>query len=84
MARHLFMSIVTAAFGTSFLRRYPDTYKRRGQARSALGDVQGALDDLDKAAKLLAELPGAADVAGGPADCHAGWSGFFLCEWFCV
>lgn len=53
--------------------RYPDTYKRRGQARSALGDVQGALTDLEKAAQLLAELPGgAADAAGGPADCHAG------------
>ncbi|WIA39656.1 hypothetical protein OEZ86_005727 [Tetradesmus obliquus] len=52
--------------------RYPDTYKRRGQARSALGDVQGALTDLEKAAQLLAELPGgAADAAGGPADCHA-------------
>jgi hypothetical protein len=32
--------------------------------------------------KLLAELPGAADVAGGPADCHAGMQGgvFCVCE----
>ncbi|WIA39655.1 hypothetical protein OEZ86_005727 [Tetradesmus obliquus] len=60
------------AAGHTVTMMYPDTYKRRGQARSALGDVQGALTDLEKAAQLLAELPGgAADAAGGPADCHA-------------
>eukprot|EP00775_Hariotina_reticulata_P011921 gene11921-12065_t len=52
--------------------RYPDTYKRRGQARSALGDTQGALEDLEKAAKLLDTLPGAEQMAaGGPADCYS-------------
>lgn len=56
--------------------RYPDTYKRRGQARSALGDVQGALEDLGKAAQLLADMPGGDAVAGGPADCYAG--GWFM------
>lgn len=33
--------------------RYADTWKRRGQARSALGEVQGALTDLQKAIDLL-------------------------------
>eukprot|EP00878_Enallax_costatus_P029471 GHUV01031958.1.p1 GENE.GHUV01031958.1~~GHUV01031958.1.p1 ORF type:complete len:414 (+),score=144.70 GHUV01031958.1:3-1244(+) len=54
--------------------RYPDTYKRRGQARSALGDHQGALDDLDKAAQLVKEFPGAEALQQGPgaeADCLA-------------
>lgn len=54
--------------------RYPDSYKRRGQARSALGDHAGALADLTKAAKLLAEAPAldGADGGGGLADCHLG------------
>ncbi|KAF8058901.1 SRFR1 [Scenedesmus sp. PABB004] len=53
--------------------RYPDTYKRRGQARSALGDHAGALEDLDRAAKLMADLPAGADAlaGGGAGDCHA-------------
>lgn len=28
--------------------QYPDTWKRRGQAKSALGDYEGALSDLQK------------------------------------
>ncbi len=33
--------------------RYADTWKRRGQARSALGETQEALVDLQKAIDLL-------------------------------
>lgn len=65
--------------------RYADTYKRRGQARSAMGNMQGALDDLDMARKLL-EAPedaglagllnrsrGEADDRNTVADCYSGW-----------
>lgn len=33
--------------------RYADGWKRRGQARSALGETEGALQDLQKAADLM-------------------------------
>lgn len=33
--------------------RYADSWKRRGQARSALNDYEGALSDLQKAIDLL-------------------------------
>ena len=43
---------------------YPDAWKRRGQARAAGGDVEGALDDLAHAARLCA---GGGDAAGAAA-----------------
>jgi tetratricopeptide (TPR) repeat protein len=42
--------------------RYSDSWKRRGQARSALGDHEGALADLQKAIDL-APLFGGGDSA---------------------
>lgn len=42
--------------------RYADSWKRRGQARSALGDSEGALADLQRAIDL-APLFGGADSA---------------------
>ena len=33
--------------------RYADSWKRRGQARSALGENEGALSDLQKAVDLM-------------------------------
>ncbi len=54
--------------------RYADSWKRRGQARSALGDSEGALADLQRAIDL-APLFGAADsaVVRGPSlRVHAG------------
>ena len=38
-----------------------DSWKRRGQARSALADYQGALDDLEKARRLTPDPIGKAD-----------------------
>ena len=63
--------------------RYPDTYKRRGQARSAMGNMKGALEDLDKAAKLLEtadkdglgammRAQGGEDPRSTAADCYSG------------
>ncbi len=40
--------------------RFPDSWKRRGQARSALGDADGALSDLARAAELLLASEGEA------------------------
>jgi hypothetical protein len=65
---------------------YPDTYKRRGQARSAMGDTKGALEDLAAAAKLLeavdqspyAEaLKAQGDDRNTAADCYLGRSTLF-------
>jgi tetratricopeptide (TPR) repeat protein len=48
--------------------RYADTYKRRGQARSALGEQEGALADLGKALELMPML---GQVRG--RICHNRW-----------
>lgn len=34
---------------------YSDTWKRRGQAKSALGDYEGALNDLNKSIEYCSE-----------------------------
>lgn len=47
-------------------RSYADAWKRRGQARSALGDRDGAASDLAKAAALMLEADGAAARCGRP------------------
>lgn len=48
--------------------RYPDSWKRRGQARSALGDMDGALSDLAKCAELLPLFEGQS-APQSQADC---------------
>lgn len=58
--------------------RYADSWKRRGQARSALGDHEGALADLQKAIDLapLFGGPDSAQVgAHAPGGVGRGWDG---------
>ncbi len=49
-------------------RRYPDSWKRRGQARSALDDQAGALADLQKCYDLLPQFEGHAASAASRSE----------------
>lgn len=55
---------------TTHAGRYPDSWKRRGQARSALGDMPAALADLQRCIELLPTFAGVENVAQSMAECH--------------
>lgn len=45
-------------------RSYPESYKRRGQSRSALGDLKGALSDLKECIRRSSNFPFSPSDAG--------------------
>ncbi|MEW5314536.1 MAG: hypothetical protein WDW38_006026 [Sanguina aurantia] len=69
MRKDLSGAVEDFSVATDVEPRYADGWKRRGQARSALGDTEGALQDLQKAADLMPLWGGGADTSTSRAEC---------------
>ncbi|CAD7702294.1 unnamed protein product, partial [Ostreobium quekettii] len=61
LQRKLESAIEDFGIAIDIMPSFYDSWKRRGQARSALGDYKGALEDLDRAVGLTPDSTGKAD-----------------------